>query len=322
MNTTTVRGTAAKGVQGWMQSVTRLADLVSGMTRQEATMHRGPGSRRRGVAWLLASPLLAMPVLGAAAADAAPAAAAYQRPGETERVSVAFDGLEANGQSYLPDMSADGRFVAFGSDASNLVPGDTNDSIDIFVHDRASGILERVSVASDGTEGNSYSFMAAQNSISADGRFVAFASDASNLVPGDTVGRDIFVHDRDTGTTERVSVASDGTEDATGGSVGFISGDGRYVTFNRWKPAWKGFETFVHDRATGTTERVAVASDGTQANQESFGAAVSPDGRYLAFFGRASNLVPGDTNDARDVFFRDRGPVTGVGGLSVQSYFK
>src|SRR5439155_1595412 len=128
--------------------------------------------------------------------------------GVTERVSVASDGTRGSGS--LPSISANGRLVAFESFASNLVSGDTNNSDDVFVHDRLTGATERVSVASDATQGNGGSGGA---SISADGRFVAFRSNASNLSSGDTDGgEDVFVHDRMTGVTERVSVASDGTQ--------------------------------------------------------------------------------------------------------------
>src|SRR5207249_6721018 len=110
-----------------------------------------------------------------------------------------------------PALSADGRFVAFGSDATNLVAGDTNGTTDVFVHDRQTGTTERVSVASGGgTQGNGKSggFFAFP-ALSADGRFVAFQSDATNLVAGDTNGAtDVFVHDRQTGTTEPASVPS------------------------------------------------------------------------------------------------------------------
>src|SRR5438132_49617 len=126
----------------------------------------------------------------------------------TVRVSVASDGTEGNAASAGAALSADGRFVAFHSAGTNLVAGDTNATTDVFVHDRQTGITERVSVASDGTQGNKASSYPA---LSADGRFVAFDSDATNLVAGDTNGAtDVFVHDRQTGTTERVSVASGG----------------------------------------------------------------------------------------------------------------
>jgi hypothetical protein len=126
------------------------------------------------------------------------------------RVSVASDGTEENNWSWFPSISGDGRYVAFHSGATNLVPGDSNVRSDVFVHDRLTGETTRVSVASDGTEGNDFSLF---SSISGDGRYVAFQSLASNLVPGDANGWwDVFVHDRVTGETTRVSVASDGAE--------------------------------------------------------------------------------------------------------------
>ncbi len=138
--------------------------------------------------------------------------------GVITQVSVASDGTKAHDISAQPSISEDGRFVVFSSGSNALVPGDMNDSYDVFVHDRQTGVTTRVSVASDGTEGNENS--EDDPSISADGRFVAFESLASNLVPGDTngipgrpfSGGDVFVYDRQTGTTTRVSVASDGAE--------------------------------------------------------------------------------------------------------------
>src|SRR5262249_22172880 len=135
----------------------------------------------------------------------------------TTRVSVASDGTQANGASTNPAVSADGSLVAFRSLASNLVAGDTNGVADVFVRNRLTGVTERVSVASDGTQGNAQSINPV---ISADGRFVAFESTASNLVADDTnLASDIFVHDRVTGVTERVSVASGGMQ-GTGSSTG------------------------------------------------------------------------------------------------------
>jgi Tol biopolymer transport system component len=151
-----------------------------------------------------------------------------------------------------PSISADGRYVAFDSGASNLVPGDSNNAQDVFVRDRENGTTERVSLASDGAEGNSAS---GEPSLSADGRYVAFASFASNFASGDGNGtRDIFVRDRESGTTERVSVASNGGE----------------------------------------------------ANGRSDAPSMSAGGRYVAFESIATNLVPGDSNIARDVFLHDR----------------
>ena len=114
----------------------------------------------------------------------------------TERVSVASDGSQANERSYWPAITTDGRYVAFTSRASNLVPEDTNNADDVFVHDRQTGITHRVSVDSSGNQGNSSSGLWGP-AISGDGRYVAFGSSATNLVSDDTNGyEDVFVHDR------------------------------------------------------------------------------------------------------------------------------
>src|SRR5438046_847770 len=136
----------------------------------------------------------------------------------TERVSVASGGTtEGNATSLGSALSADGRFVAFHSAATNLVAGDTNGTTDVFVHDRQTGMTERVSVASDGTQGNNASSYPA---LSADGRLVAFDSAATDLVAGDTNGAsDVFVHDRQAGTTARVSAPAAGTQ-GSGPSTG------------------------------------------------------------------------------------------------------
>src|SRR5437870_4266363 len=232
----------------------------------------------------------------------------------TERVSVASDGTQGNGASDGAAISGDGRFVAFRSSASNLVPGDTNGTFDVFVHDRQTGETVRASVASDGAQGNGASNTPA---ISADGRFVAFTSSASNLVPGDTNSTDdVFVRDRQTRQTTRVSVASDGTQSNGLSLYQSISADGRFVAFpsaaTNLVPGDTNAkaDTFVHDRMTGATERVSVASDGTQGNGDSGVPAISADGRFVAFESDATNLVPVDTNSSRDVFVRATGTPT------------
>jgi Tol biopolymer transport system component len=234
-----------------------------------------------------------------------------RQTGDTTRVSVASDGTQGNGSSATPAISADGRYVAFFSYAFNLVPGDNNLFDDIFVHDTQTGQTTRVSVASDGTQGNDNS--APAPAISADGRYVAFSSLATNLVPGDTDGYyDIFVHDRQTGQTARVSVASDGTQGNESSGLSAISADGRYVAFDSYASNLatgdaNGYkDVFVHDRQTSQTTRVSVASDGTQGNGASgYRHAISGDGRYVAFSSEASNLVPGDANGYEDVFVHD-----------------
>ncbi|MBN1321446.1 MAG: PD40 domain-containing protein [Thermoleophilia bacterium] len=209
-----------------------------------------------------------------------------------------------------PSISADGRYAAFSSYSATLVPGDTNGVPDVFVHDRTTGTTVRVSVDSSGSQANGASGGAC---ISPDGRYVAFQSYASNLVPGDTNGlADIFVHDRSTGATTRISVDSAGVQ-ANGSSSGAnICSDGRCVAFgseasNLVSGDANGVaDVFVRDLLTGVTTRVSVTSTGLEGNGESGGPSISDNGRYVAFTSWASNLVPGDTNEAGDVFVFDR----------------
>jgi tricorn protease-like protein len=224
----------------------------------------------------------------------------------TERVSLGSDGAQGNGYSAIAAISAHGRFVAFQAYASTLVEGDTNGDTDVFVHDRRTGATERVSVGSRGVQANDESF---NPSISANGRFVSFASAASNLVRNDTNNwYDVFVHDRRTGETERVSVSSGGTQGNFTSFDSAISANGRYVAVassasNLAPHDTNGQDIFVHDRKTGETERVSNNSSGVNG---SFDPSISADGRRLAFFSYASDLVEGDTNDATDVFVHDR----------------
>ena len=232
--------------------------------------------------------------------------------GETRRVSVSSGEDEANGHCGDPVITADGRYVAFGSAASNLVPGDTNGYWDVFVHDRQTGVTTRVSVDSAGLQGNGVS---SHPSIGADGRFVAFESSASDLVPGDTNNKlDVFVHDRHTGETTRVSVTSTGMQGDSHSRWPWISADGLRVAFESYASNLVAGDTngatdaFVHDRQTGETWRASVSSAGVQGNSISDRVAISADGRCVSFASYADNLVPGDTNWKKDVFVRDCGP--------------
>jgi Tol biopolymer transport system component len=147
-------------------------------------------------------------------------------PATIERVSVGPNGVEGNNDSLFPAISAHGRFVAFESDAANLEPNDTNGSSDVFVRDRQTGRTTRVSVGAGGAQGNRYSGV---GGISADGRYVAFRSYASNLVADDANGeQDVFVHDRQTGRTTRVSVGTDGEQGNSYSQWSLISTDGRF----------------------------------------------------------------------------------------------
>ena len=238
--------------------------------------------------------------------------------GTTERVSVDSIGTQTLGthfSSRRPSISADGRYVAFESYASNLVDDDSNgETQDIFVHDRVTKATELVNVHSNGTQANGLNPFSGHNSqhpsISADGRYVAFDSHASNLVDGDTnEQRDIFVHDRETGTTERVSVRI-GVQSDGGSFDASISADGRYVAFQSSASNLVDGDTngladiFVHDRETGTTERVNVKSDGTQPTgngNHSGSTSISADGRTILFSTQAP-MVAGDDNGQSDVF--------------------
>lgn len=233
-----------------------------------------------------------------------------RQTGQTIRVSVDSAGVQGDGDSRWPSMSADGRSVAFDSEATNLVPGDVQGVRDVFVHDLSTGTTTRVSVNTTGAAGNSESRLP---SISGTGRYVAFESRATNLVQGDSLGhRDVFVHDRATGKTGRVSVNSLGQEANDPSSLPSISADGRFIAFSSAAGNLVAGDTngsddvFVHDQNTRQTGRVSVDSAGAQANGPSTEGCVSADGRYVAFESAATNLVAGDTNAVSDVFLYDR----------------
>ena len=229
--------------------------------------------------------------------------------GSTARLSVATGTAQADGGSFIPALSADGRYAAFYSDASNLVQGDANGSRDVFVRDRQAGETTRVSVDGAGGEANGDSF---EPAISSDGRYVAFSSSATNLVAGDSNDvNDIFVRDRQTNTTTRVSVAPGGANANGGSDSASISGDGRLVAFTSAATNLVAGDTnnerdaFVFDRQTGSTTRASVSSTGEQAVLDSFTPELSADGRFLAFTSFAPNLIDFDDNECSDVFVRD-----------------
>ncbi|MBI5361622.1 MAG: PD40 domain-containing protein [Planctomycetes bacterium] len=238
--------------------------------------------------------------------------------GVTTRVSVGTGGVQANSQSSRAVISADGRYIAFETVATNLVAGDTNNTADVFVHDRVAATTTRVSFATGGVQ----AVMSCNSpSISSDGRYVAFVSAASNLVAGDTNGRvDVFVHDRTTATTTRASVASDGAQGTNDvGAYVSISGDGRFVVFDSPSTNLVIGDTngtndvFIRDRVTGLTSRASVTYAGAQANQASWAGPITTNGRYIAFYSFATNLVPTDINGVIDSFVRDVGVLdTGV----------
>ena len=256
--------------------------------------------------------------------------------GTTERVSMVGRKTEANSDSSNPAITPDGRFVAFSSFADNLVPGDTNFTSDVFVVDRASGspAPERVSLSNTGGQAENSSDVP---SISADGRYVAFASAADTQVPGDNdAASDVFVRDRVAGTTEGISVAPTPAGFGNTSTSPAITPDGRFVAFSSWEPDLvpgdtnNSFDIFVRDRVPGALERVSLNDAGVEGDDWSLGPAISSDGRLVAFSSLATNLVIGDNNFDFDVFVRDRAAGTTVrasvrtdgteGGLSLGSF--
>ncbi|GEM_PF-2378563 len=231
--------------------------------------------------------------------------------GRTSRVSVNDGGVEGDRASWLPAISAGGRHVAFASWARNLVPGDGNGYMDIFVHDRLLKKTRRASVHTNGREADEASMNPA---VSADGRYVTFLSFAFNIVDqGATGAGDIYCHDFQTGETTLVSVHRNPGGLNAWESIGrsSISANGRFVAFDSYAEDLvlgdQGFDhdVFLRDRVLGITTRLSIAPAGAEANAASWGPSISADGRYVAFVSEASNLVPDDTNGAADIFLRD-----------------
>ena len=243
--------------------------------------------------------------------------AAEAATSQTELVSVSSSGVQGNRASGNDKaVSADGRYVVFVSRASNLVPNDTNQALDVFVRDRLTQRTERVSVG-NGHQANGRSF---NPDITDDGRYVVFSSVASNLVRHDTNRtEDVFVRDRRLDRTSRVSVSGHGAQGNSFSFDGDISANGLFVAFESGASNLVPGDTndstdiFLRDRRRGTTRRVSVSSKGAQAFRNSWGSrepALSATGRFIAFSSGASNLVRGDNNHATlhgiDIFVRDR----------------
>lgn len=249
-------------------------------------------------------PWLAATVALGVVATAATTTSAGAGPAVT-RVSVSTLEEQSNDYTGQAIVSGDGRYVAFSSMATNLAPSDTDSRQDIFVRDLAAGTTELVSVGTGGgPEGGIL------EDISQDGRYVAFTSSSSNLVPDDFNGvADVFLRDRLTGSTERVSVADDEGQSVRPSREASISRDGRYVAFASMSPLteedldWTGLDVYVRDRVSGTTELVSVTRKGAQAGGQQPG--ISDGGRFVTFTSKGKGLVKGDTNRKYDVFVRD-----------------
>ena len=284
----------------------------------------------------------------------------YGLGSELECVSISTNGREGNKKSDQPDISADGSYIVFRSAADNLVPGDTNNHTDIFIHKLVGQQTVRVSLGQSGYEYNSDSY---QPSISADGLYVVFVNDgydnnpriifrdwkngktelisvnsadisgngwsnnpsisgnasfvvfdssSTNLVADDTNNAvDVFIRDRETNTTERISVNSLSVQGNDNSFHGSVSADGRYVVFTSYADNLVADDTngktdiFVRDRFRGLTKRISVNSAGEQGNDFSGTPSISDDGKHVVFTSYATNLVPGDTNGKYDVFVNE-----------------
>jgi Tol biopolymer transport system component len=228
----------------------------------------------------------------------------------TYQMSESSTGRRGNGASADPVVSADGRFVAFESSASNLVKNDANGAVtDVFVRDRRAHTTKLVSLSTKGAHGNGSS---SDPVISGTGRYIAFEAVASNLVPGDTNGAtDILLRDLKARRTTRMSVTSTGRQGIAASYSAAITNDGRYVAFESFsnlagKDGNHVADVFLRDRAARKTYRISVSSSGRVGNAYSSDAAISQNGRYVAFESAATNFVSNDTNAHVDVFIRDR----------------
>ena len=229
--------------------------------------------------------------------------------GTTTRMTVDTLGGDPNSISQLPNISRNGSYVVFVSSASDLVAGDTNGVMDIFWHSIAGGTTERVSIGDDESQGNGAA-VATIPAVSNDGRYVLFVSSASNLVANDTNGAaDVFLRDRTGGTTTLISRSTAGVQANATSNYATMDDDATYIFFvssatNLVDGDNNGrSDLFVHERASGKTERLSTAADGTEGNGSVlYPPATTSDGSFVAFVSRASNLVSGDTNAAGDVF--------------------
>ncbi|WP_370943620.1 TolB family protein [Amycolatopsis sp. cg5] len=259
--------------------------------------------------------------------------------GVISHASAAANGTQADADSESPSISADGRYVAFTSVATNLVPGDTNGVRDVFVKDIRTGAIVKASTAESdfatiSADGRHVSFRSGTSAyvknldtaetklivanapattypLSADGRLAVFATSGA-LVAGDTNNvSDVYLKDSQTGTLSRISTTATGGQSAGGGTAPTISADGKFAAFESAaadlvpSDANGAADVFVKDLAKGTIRIGTVTAAGAQANGAATEPKLSANGRYLAFASAATNLVPGDTNGADDVFVKD-----------------
>jgi len=235
-----------------------------------------------------------------------------RQSGVRETVTIGLDDLPPDGMSMEPSISGDGRYVTFLSMATNLIPDDTGGFADVFLADRQTDTIVRVSQAADGTEGNYGG--GAGPAISADGAFVAFQSSSTNLVPGQTIGgTNIYVYEVATGAVELISASAGGDPADWNCETPAISSDGRYVAFVSGAENLVAGDTnedddiFRVDRQTGAIERVSVTDAGAQVEGDSSEPTVSGSGSIVVYRSLSADLVAGDANAVQDIFLADMG---------------
>jgi Tol biopolymer transport system component len=229
--------------------------------------------------------------------------------GTTTRVSVSSTGAEGDAPSQQAALNADGSVVAFSSFADNLIPVDENFTADIFVYQRQTGTTTRVSVYNGGFEADGNSF---HPTLSADGRLVAFESDSFNLAWNDPdEGFDIYVYDRQADVIASASVDDAGNMGDDTSTWPSMTPDGRYVAYatdatDIVPGDLNGARDIVlYDRLSGAANRLSLGNSGAEADGDSSHPSISDDGTLVAYESNASNLVPGDSNRATDIFLRD-----------------
>jgi Tol biopolymer transport system component len=256
--------------------------------------------RRTGIALAV----IAVAILAALQASAAWAAAT------TERVTLKSNGTEVNTDNEFASVSRDGRFVTFES-AGKFTTGDDGVDHDVFIRDRVAKTTRRVSVKANGQEIPGAD--SAESAISANGRYVAFASDGA-FRNGDTNGTvDIYVKDRQTGRLKRASLNKAGAQVTADAFEPAITGNGRFVTFQTdgaFVPADTNGQTDIYRRdfQNGTTKRASLRSNGTEPQVDSLNGSISANGRYVAFYNNDQQMTA-DTDYGfmvdYDVFVRD-----------------
>ena len=225
----------------------------------------------------------------------------------TTRISVSAGGAQANSNSFVSTLTSDGRYIAFESLASNLVSTNTNGKSQIYIKDTSTGGIQLISMNGSGVAGNANSV---EPSISGDGRYVAFTSDATNLIANDGNGlRDVFIFDRNSSSIMRVSPS--GVEPNGISHMPYLSRDGKYLVISSLATNFAVNDTnsfrdiFLYQLSSGILKRINTSATGEQANSDSFASGISSDGNYVAFVSSASNLAPNDSNSVYDIFLFD-----------------